>query len=144
MMTMRAPGMTLARMPVFVWSMAVTQVLVLFAVPVLTAALAMLYTDRHLGTTFFDPRGGGNPILWQHLFWFYSHPAVYIMILPAFGIISEVLPVFSHKPLFGRKAVIYSSVAIGVLGFTFDWLLRQAQRRILYWLPDQTEKLRAL
>ncbi|MGE0056769.1 MAG: cytochrome c oxidase subunit I [Dehalococcoidia bacterium] len=117
-MTMRAPGMTLSRMPVFVWSLAVTQVLILFAVPVLTAALAMLWMDRNLGTTFFDPRSGGNPVLWQHLFWFYSHPAVYIMVLPAFGVISEVLPVFTRKPLFGRKAVIYSSVAIGVLGFT--------------------------
>jgi cytochrome c oxidase subunit 1 len=117
-MTMRAPGMTLGRMPVFCWSLLVTQVLVLFATPVLAAVLTMLFADRNFGTTFFDPREGGNPVLYQQLFWFYSHPAVYIMILPAMGVISEVLPVFSRKPLFGYKAVIYSSAAIGVLGFT--------------------------
>jgi cytochrome c oxidase subunit 1 len=117
-MTMRAPGMTLARMPVFVWSLLVTSVLVVFATPVLASVLTMLFADRNLGTSFFDPREGGNPILYQQLFWFYSHPAVYIMILPAMGIVSEVLPVFSRKPLFGYKAVIYSSAAIGILGFT--------------------------
>ena len=117
-MTMRAPGMTLSRMPVFVWSLLVTSVLVVFATPVLASVLTMLFADRNLGTSFFDPREGGNPILYQQLFWFYSHPAVYIMILPAMGIISEVLPVFSRKPLFGYKAVIYASAAIGILGFT--------------------------
>jgi cytochrome c oxidase subunit I len=117
-MTMRAPGMTLSRMPIFVWMTVVTSVLVVFAVPVFSAVLTMLFTDRNLGTHFFDPRGGGNPLVYQHLFWFYSHPAVYIMILPAMGIISEVIPVFSRKPLFGRKAVIYAGAAIGVLGFT--------------------------
>ncbi len=117
-MTMRAPGMSLARMPVFVWMIVVTSVLVVFATPVLAGVLTMLFTDRFIGTGFFDPRQGGNPILWQQLFWFYSHPAVYIMILPAMGIVSEVLPVFSRKPLFGYKAVIYAGAAIGVLGFT--------------------------
>ena len=117
-MTMRAPGMTLARMPIFVWMIVVTSVLVVFATPVLASVLTMLFADRNFGTTFFDPREGGNPILYQQLFWFYSHPAVYIMILPAMGIISEVLPVFSRKPLFGYKAVIYAGAAIGVLGFT--------------------------
>ena len=117
-MTMRAPGMTLARMPVFVWMIVVTSVLVVFATPVLAGVLAMLFTDRFVGTNFFDPREGGNPILYQQLFWFYSHPAVYIMVLPAMGIISEVLPVFSRKPLFGYRAVIYAGAAIGVLGFT--------------------------
>jgi cytochrome c oxidase subunit 1 len=117
-MTMRAPGMTLARMPIFVWMIVVTSVLVVFATPVLAGVLTMLFTDRYIGTSFFDPREGGNPILWQQLFWFYSHPAVYIMILPAMGIVSEVLPVFSRKPLFGYKAVIYAGAAIGVLGFT--------------------------
>ena len=117
-MTMRAPGMTLARMPIFVWMIVVTSVLVVFATPVLAGVLTMLFTDRYVGTNFFDPRQGGNPILWQQLFWFYSHPAVYIMILPAMGIVSEVLPVFSRKPLFGYKAVIYAGAAIGVLGFT--------------------------
>ena len=107
-MTMRAPGMTLARMPIFVWMIVVTSVLVVFATPVLAGVLTMLFTDRYIGTHFFDPRDGGNPILWQQLFWFYSHPAVYIMILPAMGIVSEVLPVFSRKPLFGYKAVIYA------------------------------------
>jgi cytochrome c oxidase subunit 1 len=117
-MTMRAPGMTLARMPIFVWMIIVTSVLVVFATPVLAGVLTMLFMDRNAGTGFFDPRAGGNPILWQQLFWFYSHPAVYIMILPAMGIVSEVLPVFSRKPLFGYKAVIYAGAAIGVLGFT--------------------------
>jgi cytochrome c oxidase subunit I len=117
-MTMRAPGMTLSRMPILVWMIVVTSVLVLFATPVLASVLTMLFTDRNLGTTFFDPREGGNPLLWQQMFWFYSHPAVYIMILPAMGIVSEVLPVFSRKPLFGYRAVIYAGAAIGVLGFT--------------------------
>jgi cytochrome c oxidase subunit I len=117
-MTMRGPGMTLLRMPVFVWMTVVNSLLILFAVPVLTAVLAMLFADRNLGTSFFNAPAGGNPILYQHLFWFYSHPAVYIMILPAMGIVSEVLPVFSRKPLFGRKAVIYAGADFGVLGFT--------------------------
>ncbi|HLF71245.1 MAG TPA: cytochrome c oxidase subunit I [Dehalococcoidia bacterium] len=117
-MTMRAPGMTLVRMPIFVWMIVVTSVLVVFATPVLASVLTMLFTDRYIGTNFFDPREGGNPILWQQLFWFYSHPAVYIMILPAMGIVSEVIPVFSRKPLFGYKAVIYAGAAIGILGFT--------------------------
>src|SRR5581483_10459352 len=117
MMTMRAPGMSLSRMPVFCWMVAVPSTLILLAVPVFTAALAMLFTDRNLGTHFFDPRQGGNPLLYQQLFWFYSHPAVYIMILPAMGIVSEVLPVFSRKPLFGRRAVIIAGALIGVYGF---------------------------
>ena len=117
-MTMRAPGMTLIRMPVFVWMIVVTSVLVVFATPVLAGVLTMLFADRYIGTHFFDPRFGGNPILYQQLFWFYSHPAVYIMILPAMGIVSEVLPVFSRKPLFGYKAVIFAGAGIGVLGFT--------------------------
>jgi cytochrome c oxidase subunit 1 len=116
-MTMRAPGMTLPRMPIFVWMIVVTSVLVVFATPVLASVLTMLFFDRNLGTHFFDPRGGGNPLLYQQLFWFYSHPAVYIMILPAMGIVSEVLPVFSRKPLFGYKAVAYAGAAIGILGF---------------------------
>jgi cytochrome c oxidase subunit 1 len=117
-MTMRAPGMTLSRMPVFVWMIVVTSILVVFATPVLAGVLTMLFTDRFIGTNFFDPRQGGNPILWQQLFWFYSHPAVYIMILPAMGIVSEVIPVFSRKPLFGFRAVVYAGAGIGILGFT--------------------------
>ncbi|HWO73647.1 MAG TPA: cytochrome c oxidase subunit I [Dehalococcoidia bacterium] len=117
-MTMRAPGMTLSRMPIFVWMIVVTSVLVVFATPVLAGVLTMLFADRNFGTAFFNPREGGNPLLYQQLFWFYSHPAVYIMILPAMGIVSEVIPVFSRKPLFGYRAVIYAGAAIGVLGFT--------------------------
>jgi cytochrome c oxidase subunit 1 len=117
-MTMRAPGMTLARMPLFVWMTIVNSVLIIFAVPVFSAVLTMLFADRNLGTHFFDPHEGGNPLLYQQLFWFYSHPAVYIMILPAMGIVSEIIPVFARKPLFGRKAVIFAGAAIGVLGFT--------------------------
>lgn len=117
-MTMRAPGMSLFRMPIFVWMIVVTSVLVVFATPVLAGVLTMLFADRYIGTHFFDPQFGGNPLLYQQLFWFYSHPAVYIMILPAMGIVSEVLPVFSRKPLFGYKMVIYAGAGIGVLGFT--------------------------
>jgi len=115
---MRAPGMTLLRMPIMVWTMLVTSILVLMATPVLTSALIMLFIDRNLGGHFFDPANGGNAILWQNTFWFYSHPAVYIMILPAMGIISEVLPVFSRKPLFGYKAFVFATAGIGALGFS--------------------------
>jgi cytochrome c oxidase subunit 1 len=110
---MRAPGMTFFRMPLTVWSLFVTAVLLLLALPVLTAALGMLLFDRMFGTHFFNPAGGGEPLLWQHLFWFFGHPEVYIMILPAMGIVSEVLPVFSRKPIFGYKAIAFSTVAIG-------------------------------
>jgi cytochrome c oxidase subunit 1 len=116
--TMRAPGMTLFRMPIMVWTILVTSVLVLMATPVLTSALIMLFIDRNYGGQFFDPANGGNAILYQNVFWFYSHPAVYIMILPAMGIVSEVLPVFSRKPLFGYKAFVFATAAIGALGFS--------------------------
>ena len=116
---MRAPGMTLFRMPIFVWTTLVTSVLVLMGTPVLTAALMMLYIDRNFGGAFFNTAlEGGNAILWQNVFWFYSHPAVYIMILPAMGIISEVLPTFSRKPLFGYKAFVFATAGIGALGFS--------------------------
>ncbi|HEV2890070.1 MAG TPA: cytochrome c oxidase subunit I [Frankiaceae bacterium] len=115
---MRAPGMTMFRMPVFTWNILVTSILTLLALPVLTSALIMLFIDRNYGGSFFDPGVGGNAILWQNLFWFYSHPAVYIMILPAFGLISEVIPVFSRKPLFGYKAFVFATIAIGGLGFS--------------------------
>jgi cytochrome c oxidase subunit 1 len=115
---MRAPGMTLLRMPIMVWTVLVTSILVLMATPVLASALIMLFIDRNLGGHFFDPANGGNAILWQNTFWFYSHPAVYIMVLPAMGIISEVLPVFSRKPLFGYKAFVFATAAIGALGFS--------------------------
>ena len=115
---MRAPGMTLFRMPIMVWTVLVTSVLVLMATPVITSALIMLFIDRNYGGAFFDPRNGGDPILYQNVFWFYSHPAVYVMILPAMGMISEILPVFSRKPLFGYKAFIFATAAIGALGFS--------------------------
>ncbi len=115
---MRAPGMTLFRMPILVWTILVTSVLVVMATPVITSAVVMLFIDRNYGGHFFDPFGGGSAVLYQNIFWFYSHPAVYVMILPAMGVISEVLPVFSRKPLFGYKAFIFATAAIGALGFS--------------------------
>jgi cytochrome c oxidase subunit 1 len=114
---LRAPGMKLMRMPMFVWMTFITQVLLLLAFPVITVALFLLMFDRFFGTHFFVPSGGGDPILWQHLFWIFGHPEVYILILPAFGIISEILPVFSRKPLFGYAAMVFSGVFIAFLGF---------------------------
>ncbi|HEV8638807.1 MAG TPA: cytochrome c oxidase subunit I [Chloroflexota bacterium] len=116
-LNMRAPGMTLMRMPVFVWMTLVTSILIVLAFPVITIALAMLILDRLVGTSFFNPAGGGDPILWQHMFWIFGHPEVYILVLPAMGVISEVLPTFSRKPLFGYHFVVYSGVAIGFLAF---------------------------
>jgi cytochrome c oxidase subunit 1 len=116
---MRAPGMTMFRMPILVWTVLVTSVLVLMATPVITSALIMLFIDRNLGGGhFFDPQFGGSAILWQNVFWFYSHPAVYVMVLPAMGMISEILPVFSRKPLFGYKAFVFATAGIGALGFS--------------------------
>ena len=115
---MRAPGMTMFRMPMLVWTVLVTQLLVLLATPVFTAALAMLFIDRNLGGSFFNPAKGGIAILWQNVFWFYSHPAVYVMVLPGMGIVSEILPVFSRKPLFGHKAFVFATAGIGALGFS--------------------------
>jgi cytochrome c oxidase subunit 1 len=116
--TMRAEGMSFWTMPLFVWSMLATALLMLIATPMLTAGLILLVFDRMLGTLFFTVQAGGDPILWQNVFWFYSHPAVYIMVLPGMGIISEVLPPFSRKPIFGYKAIALSSMAIAVLGMT--------------------------
>ncbi|HEV8536893.1 MAG TPA: cytochrome c oxidase subunit I [Candidatus Limnocylindria bacterium] len=115
---MRCPGMAISRVPLFVWMTLITAILILGAYPALTAALVMLFVDRQLGGRFFDPAGGGQPVLWQHLFWFFGHPEVYIMVLPAMGMISEVIPVFSRKPIFGYAFVAGSSVAIAFLSFS--------------------------
>jgi cytochrome c oxidase subunit 1 len=114
---LRAKGMTLMRMPVFVWMSMVVNFLLLFSIPIVTVAIFMLIFDRQFGTNFFEASGGGDPVLYQHLFWLFGHPEVYILILPAMGIVSEVLPVFSRKPLFGYAAVVFAGIAIGFLGF---------------------------
>jgi cytochrome c oxidase subunit I len=113
---MRARGMSWGRMPLFIWSILVYSYLLVAALPSVAAAVTMLLTDRHFGTGFFNPANGGDPLLWQHLFWFFGHPEVYIMILPVFGMISEILPVFARKPIFGYKAIAASTVAIAFLG----------------------------
>ncbi|MBA3328267.1 MAG: cytochrome c oxidase subunit I [Solirubrobacterales bacterium] len=113
---MRAPGMGWGRLPLFVWTLLTYAILLILALPVIAGAVTLLLTDRHFGTSFFDASAGGDPLLWQHLFWFFGHPEVYIMILPGFGIISEVLPVFARKPIFGYKAIAAATVVIAFLG----------------------------
>jgi cytochrome c oxidase subunit 1 len=115
---MRAPGMTMFRLPIFVWNMIVTLALILFSFPVLTAAMAALFIDRNFGGAFFNPANGGDPILYQHLFWFFGHPEVYIVVLPFFGIVTEIIPVFSRKPLFGYRGFVFATLLIGAYSFS--------------------------
>jgi cytochrome c oxidase subunit 1 len=116
-LNMRAPGMTLMKMPLFVWTWLITAYLLIAVMPVLAGAVTMLLTDRHFGTSFFNAAGGGDPVLFQHVFWFFGHPEVYIMILPAFGIVSTVIPAFARKPLFGYASMVYATASIAILSF---------------------------
>ncbi len=116
-LNMRAPGMTLMKMPMFVWTWLITAYLLIAVMPVLAGAITMLLTDRHFGTSFFNAAGGGDPVMYQHIFWFFGHPEVYIMILPAFGIISEIIPTFSRKKLFGYSSMVYATSSIAILSF---------------------------
>jgi len=116
-LNMRAPGMSLFRMPVFTWMVLVTQFLLLFALPVITVALSLLAFDRLFGANFFNVTQGADPLLWQHLFWIFGHPEVYILILPSFGIVSEIIPVFSRKPIYGYPFMVFSGIAIGFMGW---------------------------
>lgn len=116
-LNMRAPGMTLMKMPIFCWSWLITAFLLIAVMPVLAGAVTMVLTDRHFGTSFFNAGGGGDPVMFQHVFWFFGHPEVYIMILPAFGIISQILPTFARKPLFGYASMVYAISSIAFLSF---------------------------
>lgn len=116
-MNMRAPGMNYMKMPIFVWTWFITAYLLIAVMPVLAGAVTMMLTDRHFGTSFFDAAGGGDPVMFQHIFWFFGHPEVYIMILPAFGIISQIVPTFSRKPLFGYSSMVYATASIAFLSF---------------------------
>jgi len=116
-LNMRAPGVSLMKMPMFVWTWLITAFLLIAVIPVLAGCVTMLLTDRHFGTSFFDAAGGGDPLLFQHIFWFFGHPEVYILILPAFGVISQIIPVFARKPLFGYSSMVYATGAIAFLSF---------------------------
>ena len=116
-LNMRAPGMTLMKMPMFAWTWLITAYLLIAVMPVLAGAITMVLFDRHFGTSFFNAAGGGDPVMYQHIFWFFGHPEVYIMILPAFGIVSQVIPAFSRKPLFGYSSMVYATASIAILSF---------------------------
>ncbi len=116
-LNMRAPGMTLMKMPLFVWTWLITAYLLIAVMPVLAGAVTMVLTDRHFGTHFFNAAGGGDPVMFQHIFWFFGHPEVYIMILPGFGIVSQIVPTFSRKPLFGYSSMVYATASIAILSF---------------------------
>ena len=116
-LNMRAPGMDLLKMPIFVWTWLITAFLLIAVMPVLAGAVTMLLTDKFFGTSFFNAAGGGDPVMFQHIFWFFGHPEVYIMILPAFGIVSEIIPTFARKPLFGYQAMVYATASIAFLSF---------------------------
>ena len=116
-LNMRAPGMTLLKMPLFVWTWLITAYLLIATMPVLAGAVTMLLTDKYFGTTFFDAAGGGDPVMFQHIFWFFGHPEVYILILPAFGVVSTIIPTFARKPLFGYDSMVYATASIAFLSF---------------------------
>eukprot|EP01137_Pigoraptor_chileana_P036492 Opistho-2@32184 len=116
-LNMRAPGMTLMKMPMFAWTWLITAYLLIAVMPVLAGAITMTLTDRHFGTSFFSPAGGGDPVMYQHIFWFFGHPEVYIMILPAFGIVSQIVPAFARKRLFGYASMVYATASIAILSF---------------------------
>ena len=116
-LNMRAPGMTLMKMPLFVWTWLITAFLLIAVMPVLAGGVTMLLTDKYFGTSFFNAAGGGDPVMFQHIFWFFGHPEVYILILPSFGVVSSIIPTFSRKPLFGYSSMVYATASIAFLSF---------------------------